>query len=493
MNILLATVELSPFAKAGGLADITNYLPTEWEKFGQSSIVVLPQYQFIDTNRWGFQPTNLILYVPISQWIEYARLWVGKLPESNVPVYLIENQDYFNRPEIYGKLNEYQDNDRRFIFFSRAIMETARVLNFKPDILHCHDYHTAFALAFLKSQYRFNPIFASTAGVFTIHNLAYQGIFQPQRAMEFSTFGMKEFYPSSWFEHNGKVNAMKVGIMFADKITTVSPNYANEIRYSYFGEGLHDILNHRGADLVGILNGVQYSQWSPENDKFIPYRYTINNLDEGKRLNKYQLLKQFNIPSESNWDLPIICNVTRLVEQKGIDLIINKIEYYLANNLFRFALLGAGESRYEDYFRYLQWKYPNNALIFIGYNEELSHIIIAGSDYILLPSRFEPCGLTQMYGLRYGTIPIARLTGGFVDTVEEYNLNTGLGDGFTFYQYNADDMAFAIRRALEIYHIEPHWIIIRKNAMQKDFSAKKTALEYLKVFNWALEKVRKSN
>lgn len=489
MNILLGAAELSPFAKTGGLADIVNYLPIEWEKFGQTTTVVLPKYQIIDTQRWGFEPTNFILYVPISHWIEYARLWVGKLPNSNVQVYLIENQDYFNRPGIYGEANEYPDNDRRFIFFSRAILEVAKVLNFKPDILHCHDYHTAFALAFLKSQYRFDSNFRTTAGVFTIHNLAYQGIFDPQKAMQYSTFGLNEFYPGSWFEHNGKVNAMKIGIMFADKITTVSPNYAREIRNSYFGERLHDVLNLRGSDLIGILNGVQYSQWSPNIDSFLPYRYDINCLDEGKKLNKYELLKQFNLSTEENFDLPLVGSVTRLVEQKGIDLIINKLEYYLSNKIFRFIILGAGESRYEDYFRYIQWKYPNNAIVYIGYNEELSHRIIASSDFILLPSRFEPCGLTQMYGLRYGTIPIVRLTGGFVDSVEEYNPTTGTGVGFTFYQYNADDMAYAIRRALDIYKKEPHWTTIRKNAMQKDFSAEKTALEYLKVFHWALEKV----
>lgn len=307
--------------------------------------------------------------------------------------------------------------------------------------------------------------------------------------MQYSTFGLNEFYPGSWFEHNGKVNAMKIGIMFADKITTVSPNYAREIRNSYFGERLHDVLNLRGSDLIGILNGVQYSQWSPNIDSFLPYRYDINCLDEGKKLNKYELLKQFNLSTEENFDLPLVGSVTRLVEQKGIDLIINKLEYYLSNKIFRFIILGAGESRYEDYFRYIQWKYPNNAIVYIGYNEELSHRIIASSDFILLPSRFEPCGLTQMYGLRYGTIPIVRLTGGFVDSVEEYNPTTGTGVGFTFYQYNADDMAYAIRRALDIYKKEPHWTTIRKNAMQKDFSAEKTALEYLKVFHWALEKV----
>ncbi len=489
MNIILASAEISPFAKSGGLADITSYLPREWERLGQNTIALLPKYRFIDTNYWGFKPTNLILFVPMSHWIEFARLWEGKLPNSNVPVFLIENNDYFDRNGIYGEPDEYPDNYRRFIFFSRAVMESAKALNFRPNILHAHDFHTAFTMAFLKSQYALDPIFQKTAGVYTIHNLAYQGIYDPKKVMELSTFGMEQFYPGSWFEHNGAVNFMKLGIMFADKITTVSPNYAKEIRYSYYGEGLHDYINLRAADLVGILNGVYYNEWAPEIDSYIFTKYSTNNFNEGKRYNKYQLLKSFGLTDEDNLDQPLIGMVTRLVEQKGIDLIQYKLEYFLQNQIFRFILLGSGESRYEDYFRYLQWKYPKLALVHIGYSNERSHQIIAGSDYTLLPSRFEPCGLTQMYSLRYGTIPIVRLTGGFVDTVEEYNPNTGSGTGFTFYQYNADDMAFAIQRALSIYQNEPHWSLIRKNAMSKDFSAQKTAMDYLKVFQWALEKV----
>jgi len=489
MNILVASAELTPFAKAGGLADIVQYLSLEWEKMGQNSVIVLPKYQIIDTAYWNFQPTDLILYVPLSHWVEFARLWVGTLPNSNVKVYLVENNDYFSRPGIYGNPDEYPDNDRRFIFFSRAVFETAKAINFKPDIVHSHDYHTAFAMAFLKSFYRWEPLFSSTAGVFTIHNLAYQGIFDPLRAMEFSTFGMKEFYPGSWFEHHGRVNTMKVGIMFADKITTVSPNYANEIRLPYFGEGLHDVLSHRASDLIGILNGVNYKEWSPENDSHLFVRFDSNNFDEGKRINKYQLLKSFGVPESDNYDLPLIGSVTRLAEQKGIDLLMYSLENHIMNNFYRFVILGSGERRYEDFFRYLQWKYPTRALVQIGYSNELAHRIIGSSDYLILPSRYEPCGLTQMYALRYGTIPIARYTGGFVDTVEEYNPQTQTGDGFTFYQYNADDMNYAIRRALDIHHVEPHWSIIRKNAMQKNFSAEKTAMEYLQVFKWALEKI----
>jgi len=489
MNILVASAELSPFAKAGGLADIVEYLGIEWEKLGQNCVFVLPKYQFIDTERWGFVPTDLILYVPISHWIEFARLWVGKLPNSNVNVYLVENQDYFARPGIYGDPNEYLDNDRRFIFFSRAVFETAKAINFKPDIIHSHDYHTAFAMAFLKSFYKYDPLFSQTAGVFTIHNLAYQGIFDPVRAMEFSTFGMKEFYPGSWFEHNGAVNAMKVGIMFADKITTVSPNYANEIRLPYFGEGLHNVLSYRSPDLIGILNGVNYAEWSPENDKNLFCNYNVNNLDEGKRINKNELLKLFGVPESDNYEMPLVGMVTRLAEQKGIDLLTYCLEHHLENNWFRFVLLGSGERKYEEFFRYLQWRFPTKALVYLGYSNTLAHRIIAGSDFLLLPSRYEPCGLTQMYALRYGTVPIARYTGGFVDTVEEYNPETMTGTGFTFFQYNADDMSYAISRAFNVYRNEPHWTTVRRNGMAKDFSAQKTALDYLQVFKWALEKI----
>ncbi|MEJ5286680.1 MAG: Glycogen synthase, ADP-glucose transglucosylase [Candidatus Kapaibacterium sp.] len=489
MNILVASAELAPFAKAGGLADIVQFLAIEWEKLGHTTIVVLPKYQFIDTEHWGFNPTDLILYVPISHWTEFARLWVGYIPNTNTKVYLIENQDYFGRSAIYGDPNEYPDNDRRFIFYSRAVFETAKAIDFYPDIIHAHDYHAAFTMAFLKSQYRFDPRFSKTAGVFTIHNLAYQGIFDPKRAMEFSTFGMKEFYPGSWFEHHGAVNSMKVGIMFADKITTVSRNYANEIRFPYFGEGLHDVLAHRGADLIGILNGVNYAEWSPENDSNLFKSYGIETLTEGKKVNKYELLKSFGVPEEDNYELPLIGTVTRLAEQKGIDLITYCLETHLQNNWFRFVILGSGEKRYEDYFRYLQWKYPTKALVHIGYSNTLAHRIIGGSDFLLLPSRYEPCGLTQMYALRYGTVPIVRFIGGFVDTVEEYNPEKLTGTGFTFYQYNADDMSFAISRAFNYYQKEPHWSQIRRNGMKMDFSAKRTAEDYIKVFKWALEKI----
>lgn len=488
MNILLASAEVDPFAKAGGLADIAASLPIEWNKYGQNPIVIMPKYGFIDTDKWNIKPTHLTIVVPMGYWEEYAHVWQGELPGSNVPIYFIEHNQYFDRKGIYGDPNEYSDNARRFIFFSRAVFETAKALNFYPDIIHAHDFHTAFAMAFLKTHYRHDYRFANTAGVYTIHNLAYQGWFDPKTAMELSGIGMQQFYSGSWFEHYGTVNAMKAGIMFADKITTVSPTYAREIRWNYYSEGLQDILNLRGNDLIGILNGVYYTEWDPDNDNHIYTKYSVKSL-QNKDTNKRRLLAEFGVGDFDNPDLPIIGMVSRLTEQKGIDLLMNKLEHYLGNGILRFILLGSGENKYEDYFKYLNWKYPKSALITLGYNTALSHKIIAASDFLIMPSRFEPCGLTQMYALKYGTVPIVRATGGLADSVEEYIPNTGNGTGFLFQNYNADDMAYAIRRALSVYRNEPHWFLIRQNAMNKNFSSSLSALEYLKVFKWAKEKI----
>ncbi len=489
MNILLASAEVNPFAKAGGLADVAAALPREWQKFGQNPIVIMPKYGFIDTERWGFYPTDLTLIVPMGYWTEYARLWQGTLPNSNVPVYLVEHNEYFDRNGIYGDPAEYGDNDRRFIFFSRAIFEAAKALNFTPDIIHAHDFHTAFAMAFLKSYYKDDYRFNKAAGIYTIHNLAYQGWFNPHTAMEYSGFGMKEIYPGSWFEQHGSVNAMKTGIMFADKITTVSPTYSKEIRWPYYSEGLQEYLNQRGADLIGILNGVDYSEWDPRTDELIYTQYSDDSL-HNKRVNKHEYLKSFGLNENDDLDKPTIGMVSRLAEQKGIDLLINKLEEQLKTGQFRFLLVGSGEDNYEHFFKYLSWNYPKDALIYVGYNNAQSHKLIAASDFLLVPSRFEPCGLTQMYAMKYGTIPIVRMTGGLADTINEYNYDTEEGTGFLFWQYNAEDMSYAIRRALSVYQSSDHWDIIRKNAIQMNFSSGTSALEYLKVFKWAMEKVK---
>lgn len=488
MNVVTAVAELTPIAKAGGLGDMAAFLSREWKKMGHNPIIILPKYSFIDTQKWGFRNTLKTLIVQMGYWVEYGLLWEGKLPGSEVPVYLVEHEGYFNRAGIYGDPNEYSDNDRRFIFFSKAIFEVCRAVGFSPDVIHAHDFHTAFTMAFLKEFYRIDPLFSKTAGVYTIHNLAYQGKFNPQTALLYSGIPSSMFYPFSDYEYYGLVNAMKVGIMKADKITTVSPNYAQEIRWSYYGEGMDGVINLRAADFLGILNGIDYDEWNPETDRNLPVNYDKFNLN-GKRENKHLLLKDYGLNDYDDLDMPMISMVTRLAEQKGIDLVVNKMEELLDTTQFRFFILASGDYNYEQFFRYLLSRFPKKALIHIGHDIALSHRIFAASDYFLMPSRFEPCGLTQMFSLRYGTIPIARETGGIADTVKEYNYDRMTGNGFTFWQYNADDMAFAVRRALGVYNNIPHWDKIRRNAMEANFSAEQTAMHYLDVFRWAKEKV----
>lgn len=487
MNILIAVAELSPLASSGGLSDVVNSLSKEWKKSGHNPIIVLPKHAIIDVNKYNFKPTDIVISVPISYWMEYARLWFGKLPGSDVPVYLVENKDYFDRNGIYGNPNEYGDNDRRFIFFSRAVFETAKAIDFTPDILHAHDYHSAFTMAFLKTHYRNDPHFRRCAGVFTIHNLAYQGWFRPEQAMTYACFGMNGFY-GSWFEKNNSVNCMKTGIMFADKITTVSPTYSREIRWDSYGEGLQDVLNCRGGDLIGVLNGADYSTWNPENDKAIYKNYSIKTLAD-KKANKTKFLEEHGMKSENMLNLPLVGMVSRLAEQKGIDILMHSLEYNLYHSRYCFCILGSGEQRYQEYFNYLAWKYPNKIAVYLGFNRELSHQIMAASDFLLLPSRFEPCGLTQMYALKYGTIPIVRSTGGLSDTIQEYVPQNGQGNGFLFINYNHEDMEFAIRRGMDVYYNFDHWNKVRENAMKCDFSVARAAEKYIEVFKWALEKI----
>jgi starch synthase len=487
MNILTLTAELNPIAQAGGLGDMVANLSKNWIKQGHNPIIVLPKYGFINPEKWGLRNTLKTLFVKMGYWDEYALLWEGFLPNTNVKLYLIENNEYFDRPGIYGSPNEYADNDRRFIFFNKAAFEVCKAIDFSPDIIHSHDFHTAFALAFLKEFYKDVPMFRNTAGVYTIHNLAYQGKFNPQTALLYAGIDWKKFYPFSPFEYYGMVNAMKVGISYSDKFTTVSPNYAEEIRWTFAGEGLEGVINSRAADFIGILNGVDYSEWHPEEDNLLYEKYGINSLEK-KRNNKIRLLKDFGLNDNDDLDAPLIAMVTRLAEQKGIDLVINKIEELLQKRNFKIFVLASGEYHYEEFFRYLSHRFPNKALNYIGHNTKLSHQVYAAADYFLMPSRFEPCGLSQMYALKYGTIPIVRETGGLADTVQEYNHQKQEGTGFTFWQYNADDMAFAIHRALDIYNNPTHWDAIRKNAMMQNFSSYKTAQDYIQVFQWAREK-----
>ncbi len=490
MRILTISAEVTPFAKAGGLGDVAASLPKAWEELGHESIVVIPKYGHIDCEKHSIQPTDIIVAVPIGTWTEYARLWIGTLPDSGVKVYLLQNSDYFDREGIYGNPDGFTDNDRRFIFLARAAFETARTLGFKPDIIHAHDNHTALAMPMLKINYANDSFLNEAAGVFTIHNMVYQGLYDSQKAIQFMGLHRRHFFKGSWFEQYGALNSLKAGIMFSDKVTTVSPTYAHEVRWTKSGENLQDSLHARASDLIGVLNGVDYTEWDSKTDKLIYENYSAKTI-ERKEYNKQHLLADFGLNTREISDgLPLVGMVTRLTPQKGIDLLERGLDHFLKNNLMRVVLLGSGESRYEDVLRSLAKKYPRRALVQIGYNNTLSHKITAASDFFLVPSRFEPCGLTQMYALKYGTIPIVRSTGGLADTVMEYDAGTGYGTGFLFQQFSAAEFRTAIGRAISHYRIKPHWDIIRNNAMTQNFSSLISAQNYINVFHWALEKVR---
>lgn len=487
MKILVTAAEVAPYAKVGGLADMTAALPKAWRWAGHEVIVLLPLYGTIDTEAYGLTKTDHVIGVPFGGWTEYAALWEGTLPDSDVAVYFLDSHEYYGRPGIYGYHEGFQDNDRRFMFLCRATFEVARALNFQPDVIHAHDYHTAMTMPMLHVHYKADPLFANTAGVFTIHNMAYQGMFDPQRVLEFGEFGMKEFYTGSWFEHENVVNAMKAGILFADKVTTVSPTYAQEIRWTPEGMGLQGALQMRGADLIGVLNGIDETEWHPSVDKYLTVPYDVNTVDK-KEINKQALLTEFGIAvDDPSRDLPLVGMVTRLTEQKGITLLQDCLEQFIAQQRMRFVMLGSGEKRFEDFFRYLAQQYPQLVLLGMGYNNELSHRIQGASDFYLMPSKFEPCGLTQMFALTYGTIPIVRATGGLADTVQHYDPVTFTGNGIRFNRFTSEDCANAIHEALRLYRREPHWTHLRKNAMSADHSATRSAREYIDVFTWAQE------
>jgi starch synthase len=469
---------------------MTGALPRAWSAQGHEVLPVLPLYGNIDTGRFGITKTDLVIAVPLGHWIEYATVYTGLLPNSDCTAFFLRSAEYFDRPGIYGYHDGFADNDRRFIFLSRAAFELARALGFRPDVVHAHDYHTAPTMPMLRKHYQHMELFSQTAGVFTIHNMAYQGVYEPSSAMDLCGFPQNDFYASSWFEHDNAFNAMKAGIMFADKVTTVSPSYAQEIRWTPEGMGLQDALQSRGADIVGVLNGIDHTVWDPSIDADIPVNFTPQTLDR-KEASKRGLLMSLGLTLEEASDgLPLFGMVSRLTDQKGLSLMTEALERFVAAGRLRFVLLGSGERRFEDYFHELALRYPKHVFSGIGYNEPHSHRIQAASDFYLMPSKFEPCGLTQMFALAYASIPIVRAIGGLNDTVVGYDPVTFAGNGIRFNRFSAEDLAASIEAALHIYRREPHWTNVRRNAMASDHTIERTAASYINVFNWAMERQR---
>lgn len=484
MKIVTTAIEIAPFLSGGGMAELSSNLCYEWSKLENEITIVLPAHTIIDKEKFNIQKTDISFKVPISFDEEDATIYKSKLPNSEVNVYFISHDTYFHEYYQYGKKNLSQEEDRALIFFCKAFFMLLEKLNYSPDIIQTHDYHFAFIQAYLKTKYKNHSLFENSLGVHTIHNLGFQGEYDIYRIMDFSDFPMKEFNVGSWFEHEGKVNFMKTGIMFADKITTVSPKYAEEIRMPYYSEGLLDVINSRSSDLIGILNGISYQKWDCKNDKFLYKNYSEIDLDN-KVINKKSYLEEF-APKFKNKELPLFAINSRITKQKGFDIFKGKFERFLHEKKFNLFILGVGEKEYEDYLKDLSLFNYENVYWDNIYNENKSHKLIAAADFILLPSLYEPCGLVQMYALKYGTIPIVRATGGLAETIDNFNLDKATGNGITFDEFSGSAFCNAIEKALMIYNDYELLNKLRLNGMNSDFSAKRCAKDYLTEFRDAL-------
>jgi starch synthase len=489
LRIVMVSAECVPFAKVGGLADVTSALSRVLAGQGHTVHVLLPRYAAIDAERHGLRPLAVPkgAAVPAGGRQFPLRLWEAPLGPEGARAIFIDEPEYFGLPGIYtdpktGK--GYDDNDKRFAFFCRAALETLRALDLPADVLHCHDHQAAFVPALLSRGLVAGDALRRAATVFTIHNLGYQGIHAPE-ILEFAGFSAGEFVPMGTFEFFGKVNFMKVGIELSDMVSTVSERYAEEIQGSpEYGMGLENVLQARRGDVVGILNGVDYGDWDPRVDKLIAAQYGPETLAD-KQKNKAALQARVGLPSVTG--RPLIGVISRLADQKGFDLIERAASRILTEDV-SIVVLGSGERRYETFFSELRARNPERVAIELGFNNELAHLIEAGSDMFLMPSRYEPCGLNQMYSLRYGTVPIVRATGGLADTVRDFDPATGKGNGFVFEAYDAGAMADAIHRALAAYRKPEVWRKIVLAGMACDFSWGVSAEKYVRLYRAAMEK-----
>ena len=478
MKILFAASECMPFVKTGGLADVIGALPKEIIKTGADISVILPLYRAIGQEVRERLEHVTYFYINLG----WRRQYVGieKLVNDGVTFYFIDNEQYFNRDYIYGKGG---DEGERFAFFSKAVLEAISKIDFVPDILNCHDWQTGLIPVLFKAQYQSLPLYKDIKTVFTIHNLQFQGLYPIHMTEELLSLG-DWAYTADNLEFYGQASFIKGGIVFADRVTTVSPTYAEEILSPYYGERLDGLLRSRKPFLSGILNGIDTIEYDPENDALIDYNYTAETF-EVKVQNKLALQKELGLNEDAN--APVIGIVSRLSSQKGLDLIERVLDGIMATGA-QLVVLGMGESKYVDLFGWAQWKYAGRLAACFQMNHGLAHRIYAGCDLFLMPSMFEPCGLSQLISLRYGTLPIVRETGGLRDTVLSYNEFTGEGNGFSFFNYNAHDMLYVIERAVDIYKNKRDvFNMLAVRAMKGEYGWDQSAKKYLALYESILE------
>ncbi len=474
MHIVFVASECVPFSKTGGLADVVGALPRALANLGHQVSVYLPRYK--QTKLSDAQTVVRSVTVPFDDRYRFCSVMSGG-EVNGVRFYFVDYPPYFDRDALYGTpTGDYPDNAERFALFCRAVLEATKVLGV-PHVFHCHDWQSALIPVMLRTLYAEDPAFRDVGCTFTIHNIGYQGLF-PSEVLPLLMLPW-DLFTITKMEFFGQVNFLKGALVYSDFITTVSRKYSQEIQTSEYGFGLEGVLRARAATVTGILNGIDYDEWSPEKDKYLVAKYSPEDLG-GKEKCKADLLKQFSL-TNVNLNLPVIGIISRFAAQKGFDL-ISQVMDRLAREEMIIVALGTGDREYEEMFQRLNRQFPQKILVKIAYNNELAHKIEAGSDMFLMPSRYEPCGLNQIYSLKYGTVPIVRATGGLDDTIEPWDARSGKGTGFKFTEYNGESLLLTIKEALQAYRDRTSWQALMRNGMKRDFSWNASAKEYVKVY-----------
>jgi starch synthase len=479
MNILFTTTEAVPFCKTGGLGDVCGSLPVELAKLGHDVSVILPAFRQARNAGQPIESTDVEFEVPIGRKTVRGRFLQSYLPDSDVPVYLVENDYYFDRPELYAEGGvDYKDNCERFTFFARAALEAVTRLHLGTELIHAHDWPTGLVPAYLKTELNGIPPYDSIASLFTIHNLAYQGNFW-HWDMELTGIDWKHF---NWrqMEFYGNLSFLKTGLAFADALTTVSPRYAQEIQSPPLSCRLEGILRHRRDDLFGIINGVDYTVWDPTTDPHLNgNNYNVDTIAVGKAACKQRVQQEMGLPQRA--DVPLIAFVGRLAKQKGLDILSDVMATWAEKSEAQWVLLGTGDPTYHELLANLAQRFPHKIAVRLEFSDRLAHQIEAGADIFVMPSRFEPCGLNQLYSLKYGTVPVVHATGGLADTIVDFTEQTsgaGTANGFSFAEYNSQALGGALQRATEVFAVRPAWEQLMRTGMRQDWSWSASARKY---------------
>ena len=489
MNVLLVTSEAVPFAKTGGLADVAGALPKYLAGLGMNVTVMMPLYQKVMTGDFKLTRERATVRVPMGQNVYEGAIWSTTIPETNIPVYFLQQDTFFNRPQLYGEDGQdYKDNSQRFVFFSRGCLEAVKVLGLRPDVVHANDWQSGLVPAYIKTLYRDDPDIGRIATLFTVHNLAYQGVFWhwdlPLTGLSWDLFNWTEL------EFYGKLNFLKGGLVFADCLNTVSKTYAREIQTEEFGCGLEGVLTHRCNELFGVVNGIDYSVWNPEIDDHLPAKFSAEDLS-GKAKCKKALQKENGLPEKAK--VPLLGIISRLADQKGFDLLAKVMDDVMALGV-QLVLLGTGDPKYHELFEQIAQRYPEQCGVNLTFDNGMAHRIEAGADIFLMPSRYEPCGLNQLYSLRYGTVPVVRATGGLADTIVDYNGSApedGKATGFSFEGYRPEELLKAIKRAVGLFGKSKAWKALVVNCMKQDWSWDRAAREYQDLYAWTVGRKQK--